>query len=126
MAKDRVEFCLKDYDLEGTILAICKGQALGGSEFHHMVITMKKWLNITPSVENNDETLGYFGLLNKSYDLMQDRMCLMSILHHKPDYVVNISRQSSSTYEFYRAKDMIEEGRKACSKALEKREEYFD
>ncbi len=27
-----------------------------------MVITMKKWLNIKPSVENNDETLGYFGL----------------------------------------------------------------
>jgi NTE family protein len=91
-----------------------------------MVLTMKKWMNIKPTVEDNDETLGYFGLLNKSYDLMQDRMCLMSIIHHKPDYVVNISRDSSSTYEFYRAKDMIEEGRIACIKALEKPEAYPD
>ena len=35
LAKDRVEFCLKDYNLEGTIVATCKGQALGGLEFHH-------------------------------------------------------------------------------------------
>lgn len=89
-----------------------------------MVVTMKKWLNIKPTAENNDETLGYFGLLNKTYDLMQDRMCLMSILYHKPDYVINISRQSSSTYEFYRAKDMIEQGRIACIKALENPESY--
>ncbi len=91
-----------------------------------MVMTMKSWLNIKPTVENNDETLGYFGLLNKSYDMMQDRMCQMSIIHHKPDYVVNISRDSSSVYEFYRANDMIEEGRIACIKALEKKEEYME
>lgn len=88
-----------------------------------MVETMKRWLNMKPSVENNDETLGYFGLLNKSYDLMQDRMCQMSVIHYKPDIVINISRDSSNTYEFYRANDMIEEGRQACIHALEKAEQ---
>ena len=35
LAKDRIEPCLKEYDLEGKTIATCKGQALAGLEFHH-------------------------------------------------------------------------------------------
>jgi NTE family protein len=62
--------------------------------------------------------LGYLGLLNRSYDLMQDKICLMSIELHKPDVVVNIPRRMASTLELYRADDMIEEGRKSAKKAI--------
>ncbi len=32
---------------------------------------------------------------------------------HKPDMVVNISRDACGVFEFYRANEIIEEGRKA-------------
>ncbi|MCS6766281.1 MAG: isoleucine--tRNA ligase [Candidatus Protistobacter heckmanni] len=35
LAKDRVEACLKDYGLEGKIIATCKGALLDGIRFHH-------------------------------------------------------------------------------------------
>ncbi len=35
LAKDRTEACLKEYELEGQVIATCKGQALAGLEFHH-------------------------------------------------------------------------------------------
>jgi isoleucyl-tRNA synthetase len=35
LAKDRTEACLKEYELEGQVIATCKGQALAGLEFYH-------------------------------------------------------------------------------------------
>lgn len=35
LAKDRTEACLKEYGLEGQVIATCKGHALAGLEFHH-------------------------------------------------------------------------------------------
>ena len=35
LAKDRTEACLKEYELEGQVIATCKGQALADLEFHH-------------------------------------------------------------------------------------------
>lgn len=83
--------------------------------------TMRNWLNLNKSSAqtSNDEPLGYLGLLNRSYDLMQDQICLMSIELHKPDVVVNIPRRIASTLELYRADDMIEEGRRSAKKAID-------
>jgi predicted acylesterase/phospholipase RssA len=82
---------------------------------------MRNWLNLNKSTAQkiNDEPLGYLGLLNRSYDLMQDQICLMSIELHKPEVVVNIPRSIASTLELYRADDMIEEGRRSAKKALD-------
>ena len=83
--------------------------------------TMKSWLNMTKSTtpKNAEESLGYLGLLNRSYDLMQDQICLMSIDLHRPEVVVSIPRRIASTLEMYRAEDMIEEGIKAAKKAID-------
>jgi NTE family protein len=63
--------------------------------------------------ENTAENLGLFDILNKSYDLTQDRLTELMIQVHKPDLVVNISRDACGVFEFYRANEIIEEGRKA-------------
>lgn len=83
--------------------------------------TMRNWLNLNKSTaqKSNDESLGYLGLLNRSYDLMQDQICLMSVELHQPDVVVNIPRRIASTLELYRADDMIEEGRRSAKKAID-------
>lgn len=87
-----------------------------------MVNTVKGWLNMNKIEEtdsNQDTTLNYLGMLNKTYDFMQDRMCEQSIEIHRPDIVVNIPRHVGTTLEFYRAEEMLEEGRSAAKKAIE-------
>jgi NTE family protein len=67
--------------------------------------------------ESTAENLGLFDILNKSYDLTQDRLTELMIQVHKPDLVVNISRDACGVFEFYRANEIIEEGRKAFHQA---------
>lgn len=80
-------------------------------------------LSVLPKFENNKEnavaSLGLFDLLNKSYELTQDRLTDLMIDVHKPDLVVNISRDACSVFEFYRANEIIEAGRKAFRLAYE-------
>ena len=86
-----------------------------------MVNTVKGWLSLSKSDKtdkNQESTLSYLGILNKSYDFMQDRMCEQSIEIHKPDIVINIPRHVGTTLEFYRAQEMVEEGRNAARKAV--------
>lgn len=87
-----------------------------------MVNTVRSWLNMTRSEETADKqqenTLSYLGMLNKTFDFMQDKMCEQSVNLYKPDIVVNIPREVGTTLEFYRAKEMIDEGRNAAKKAV--------
>lgn len=69
------------------------------------------------SKTENIENLGLFDLLNKSYDLTQDRLTELMIDIHKPDLVVNVSRDACGVFEFYRANEIIEAGRKAFHNA---------
>lgn len=87
-----------------------------------MVNTVKSWLNMSKSEKIDSEqssTLNYLGMLNKTYDFMQDRLCEQSIEIHQPDIVVNIPRHVGATLEFYRAEEMVEEGRTAAKKAIQ-------
>lgn len=80
-------------------------------------------LAVLPRFETSKEdtvaSLGLFDLLNKSYDLTQDRLTELMIDVHKPDLVVNISRDACGVFEFYRANEIIEEGRRAFHRAYE-------
>ncbi|MBX2916003.1 MAG: patatin-like phospholipase family protein [Cyclobacteriaceae bacterium] len=78
-----------------------------------------------PKFENNTDAadkLGLFDLLNKSYDMTQDRLTELMIDIHKPDLVVNISRNACGVFEFYRANEIIEEGRKAFHSAYQQKQ----
>ncbi|HOY48767.1 MAG TPA: patatin-like phospholipase family protein [Chryseolinea sp.] len=72
------------------------------------------------SSENRVEQFGFFDLLNKSFDMTQDRLTELTIDVHKPDIVVDISRDACGVFEFYRANEIIEQGRKAFQKAYTK------
>jgi NTE family protein len=75
-------------------------------------------LKIDSKAEDNIERLGWFDLLTKSYELTQDRLTELMIQIHQPDIVVNISRDACGVFEFYRALEIIECGRKALDKAM--------
>ena len=49
--------------------------------------------------------------------MTQDRLTHLMIDVYKPDLVVEISRHACGVFEFYRANEIIEEGRKAFHSA---------
>jgi len=75
-------------------------------------------LKIDSKAEENIERLGWFDLLNKSYDLTQDRLTELMIQVYQPDIVVNISRDACGVFEFYRAAEIIETGRGALDSVM--------
>jgi NTE family protein len=71
---------------------------------------------ISPS--NGEEKLGYFNLINKTLSLMTYRITQMTLERYSPDILVNISRESCGTFDFYKAQEMVEIGRHATIKSL--------
>src|SRR5690606_18136877 len=68
--------------------------------------------------KNQAPSYSLIELLQTSYDHTQDRLTEMMIIHYQPDMVVNIPRSSCATFEFYRAKEMIEAGKNAYHNSI--------
>jgi NTE family protein len=65
------------------------------------------------------ENLGYFSLLTRTLDLMTARMADTALKMHTPDVLMNISRDSCTMYDFYKAEEMVEIGRRVASESLD-------
>lgn len=74
---------------------------------------LSDWSKKLPGASSVDKKLGFFDILNESIDLMQDKLTSLLLEKHKPDILINISRECASTFEFYKAKELIEVGREA-------------
>lgn len=61
--------------------------------------------------------LGYFDLLNRSIDLMQEKMTNLQMELIKPDMLVQVSRNSCGTFEFYKSNELVELGKEAFEKS---------
>jgi NTE family protein len=64
-----------------------------------------------------NKKFGYFDLLNRSIDLMQQQITALQMEQLSPDIVVRISRDSCGTFEFYKSKALVEAGHEAFLKA---------
>jgi len=78
----------------------------------------KKLNDILP--KNSKKHLNYFTLINKSTGLLTHHLSLMNIEKYKPDMLINISRHSGGTFDFFKAEELIEIGRLAARKSIEK------
>lgn len=76
-----------------------------------------KFKNYLPKIQK--EKLSYTNIINSTIDIMLKRITELEMQLNKPDIVVNISRNISSTFEFYKAKKLIETGRKAAKFTLD-------
>jgi NTE family protein len=61
---------------------------------------------------------GYYSLLSSTTSAMIHRIAKMSIEKHKPDLVINIPHDSANTFDFYRAKELIQLGESAAKEAI--------
>lgn len=77
----------------------------------------KKFKELLSKRENKDK-LNYFSLLSKSTNLLTHRLSIMNIEKYKPDLLIETSRETAGLFDFFKAKELIEAGKKATIKAL--------
>lgn len=66
--------------------------------------------------------MGYFDLMEKTLALMMFHMSQLSIKHYKPEMLINVSRDSCGTYDFFKAEEQVKLGRLAAKNVLEAKE----
>lgn len=69
---------------------------------------------------SHNEKLGYFHLVDKTIGLMMHKMVEAELENHKPDVLINVSRDICTAFDFYRSEELIEIGRQAARNSLEK------
>ncbi|MCK5266702.1 MAG: patatin-like phospholipase family protein [Spirochaetes bacterium] len=72
------------------------------------------------SMSSKEEQMGYFDLINTTISLMMDNVSQISLKQNPPDILINISRDTCSTFDFFRAEELVEIGRYAAVKSLDK------
>ncbi|UGB38126.1 patatin-like phospholipase family protein [Frateuria soli] len=63
---------------------------------------------------------GALALLTQAMDLMQSNLSRLRLAAYEPDLLIEIPRDAAATYEFYRARELIELGRARAREALER------
>jgi len=71
---------------------------------------------ISPKLKK--EKIGYFTLIDKAIVSASLQLVQFSIEKNPPDILVNISRDTCGTYDFYRAEELVEIGRQSAIKIL--------
>lgn len=70
--------------------------------------------NLTPG---DNTGLGMFDILSRSFDSMQNIVARFKLAAYSPDVIIHIPHDICTSYEYYRAKELIEYGeRKAAEK----------
>lgn len=71
-----------------------------------------------PHSEGKPREPGAWDLLNQSMDLMQANLSRLRLAAYEPDLLIQLPRNMSTAYEFYRARELIERGREQAREAL--------
>lgn len=70
--------------------------------------------------QNNGETkLSFFNLMTKTIAAMIHQMSAMVIEQHPPDVLVEVSKDASEMYDFFKAEELVEAGRQEMEKSLQ-------
>ncbi|RLD41219.1 MAG: phospholipase [Bacteroidetes bacterium] len=81
---------------------------------------LKEYKSYFSKMHNKDkEKIGYFDLINKTINLMIDHNAQVSMRDYKPDILIETSRDLCSTFDFYKARRVVEAGRYAAKLKLE-------
>ncbi len=73
------------------------------------------------TIGNRDDSQaepGWVNTLTQALDLMQENLTSFRLAADRPDLVIQIPRNASAVYEFYRASELIELGRERTERAL--------
>ena len=77
-------------------------------------------VNSTHALENTNNKLGYFDIINKSMLLLMERVTELTIEKYKPDIIIKVDGESAGLLDFHNAQKMVEIGRSEAVKSLNK------
>jgi len=78
--------------------------------------------SVERQAHSHKERMGYFNLIDKTISLMTNHIAQMSMQNYSPDVLIEISRDACSTFDFFKAGEILEMGRSATIEALNKLE----
>lgn len=67
---------------------------------------------------SDKKSLGYIGLLTTISTMMLTKIAQLSIQVHQPDIVINVPGDSASTFEFFKAEELIALGKKLGDESI--------
>lgn len=68
--------------------------------------------------KSQEERLSHFNLIDKTISLMMYHMAQISLKQFTPDLLIEVSRDSCGTFDFFKAGELVEMGRYATEMAL--------
>ena len=68
--------------------------------------------------KDNNKKLGYCDILNKTVEMMMYKLAMLSIEKFPPDILINISRNTCGTFDFYKAEELVEIGRDMANESI--------
>jgi NTE family protein len=63
--------------------------------------------------KNEKDDIGLFNLNNRSISIMLNQIAALTLMDHKVDIMIQISKDSYGTYDFYKAGEILREGERA-------------
>ncbi len=70
--------------------------------------------------DNKKESIGYFKLISESTSIMLAQITKLTLDLNPPDILIQVSRGACGTFDFYKAEELIELGKKATVESLQK------
>jgi len=76
---------------------------------------------VTDGFTGSDEgKLNMLDVVNRSFDAMQVTLSRIRLAEYQPDVLIAVPRNVCQTFEYYRAAEVIEEGRRQAERTLER------
>jgi len=93
-----------------------KETVIMGSQLKYVNLIREKLNNLIP--EQTEDDIGIFNLTNLSISTMMRKISDLTLEKYPPDLLISISRESFSSFDFYKAKEIIREGEEATEKTI--------
>jgi NTE family protein len=88
------------------------------SVYLNKIAEFYEYLSLT-NAKSKKEKFSYFTLLDQTFVSASLQLAQLQIEKGSPDVLINISRDSCGTYDFYMAEELVEIGRQSAAKILD-------
>ncbi len=74
---------------------------------------------VVPRGESRPREPGALALLNQALEVMQANLATLRLAAYRPDLLIELPRNIATSYQFYRARELIERGRQQAKTVLD-------
>jgi NTE family protein len=92
-----------------------------GNWFTNMIEELQDFFNLDNKLQTNEQ-LGFYEVMSRCIESMQQSIAKMKMAAYAPDILLEFSRDICKTYEFYRAKELIQLGYETAERELGKQQ----